>query len=81
MADRAAPLPDPSNEESRMIEDGLMRISELGRQVEVDPPTLRFYSVGVLSKPERTPAGYRSYCPADADRLRFVALARPLARH
>ncbi|MGH8925116.1 MAG: heavy metal-responsive transcriptional regulator [Acidimicrobiia bacterium] len=59
--------------------DGLMRIGELGRQVGVDPPTIRFYeSVGVLPDPERTPAGYRTYRPADADRLRFVALARSL---
>jgi DNA-binding transcriptional MerR regulator len=56
-----------------------MRIGELGRQVGVDPPTIRFYeSVGVLPQPERTPGGYRSYGPADADRLHFVALARSL---
>lgn len=56
-----------------------MRIGELGRVVGVDPPTIRFYeSVGVLPAPERTPAGYRSYGPADTDRLRFVALARSL---
>lgn len=62
-----------------MIEDGPMRIGELGEQVGVDPPTIRFYeSVGVLPQPERTPAGYRTYGPADADRLRFVALARSL---
>ncbi len=62
-----------------MIEDGLMRIGELGRQVGVDPPTIRFYeSVGVLPQAERTPAGYRTYGSADADRLRFVALARSL---
>lgn len=62
------------HEELMMIEDGLMRIGELGRPVGVDPATLRFYeSVAVLPKPERTPAEYRSYGPADADRLRFVA--------
>ena len=62
-----------------MIEDGLMRIGELGRQVGVDPPTIRFYeSVGVLPQAERTPAGYRTYGSADADRLGFVALARSL---
>jgi len=62
-----------------MIEDGLMRIGELGLQVGVDPPTIRFYeSVGVLPQPGRTAAGYRTYSPADADRLRFVALARSL---
>ena len=75
----AALLPDSGNKELVMIEGGLMRIGELGRQVGVDPPTIRFYeSVGVLPQPERTPAGYRSYGPADADRLRFVALARSL---
>ncbi|MFQ5968076.1 MAG: heavy metal-responsive transcriptional regulator [Acidimicrobiia bacterium] len=56
-----------------------MRISELGRRVGVDPPTIRYYeSVQVLPEPARTPAGYRDYDEEDADRLRFVSLARSL---
>lgn len=57
----------------------LMRIGELADQVGVDPSTIRYYeSVGVLPEPERTPSGYRSYEPADVDRLRFVVRARSL---
>ncbi len=56
-----------------------MQIGELSNQVGVDRPTIRFYeSVGVLPEPERTISGYRTYTPADVERLRFVALARSL---
>ena len=56
-----------------------MQIGELGKQVGVDRPTIRFYeSVGVLPQPERTESGYRVYAADDVDRLRFVALARSL---
>lgn len=56
-----------------------MRIGEVADQVGVDPPTIRFYEqVGVLPGPARTSSGYRSYEPADVDRLRFVVRARSL---
>ena len=56
-----------------------MRIGQVGNAVGVDPPTIRYYeSVGVLPEPERTASGYRSYSPADVERLRFVTLARSL---
>jgi DNA-binding transcriptional MerR regulator len=56
-----------------------MRIGELAEQVGVNPRTLRFYeSVGLLPPPERTPSGYRSYGPVDADRVRFIKTAQRL---
>ena len=56
-----------------------MRIGEVGGEVGVDTPTIRYYeSVGVLPEPERTASGYRSYSSTDVERLRFVTLARSL---
>lgn len=56
-----------------------MRIGEVASAVGIDPPTIRYYeSVEVLPAPERTSSGYRSYSPADVERLRFVTLARSL---
>jgi DNA-binding transcriptional MerR regulator len=43
-----------------------MRIGELARAAGVAPATVRYYERrGVLSRPSRTPSGYRSY-PAEA---------------
>ncbi|KAA3637942.1 MAG: heavy metal-responsive transcriptional regulator [Armatimonadetes bacterium] len=56
-----------------------MRIGEVGSEVGVDPPTIRYYeSVGVLPEPDRTTSGYRTYTAEDVERLRFVTLARSL---
>jgi MerR family copper efflux transcriptional regulator len=55
------------------------RIAEVGRLTGFAPTTLRFYEqAGVLSPPERTPAGYRVYGDRDVERLRLIARAKDL---
>lgn len=39
---------------------------------DLSPSKLRFLEDRELVSPGRTPAGYRTYCSADVDRLRFV---------
>lgn len=59
--------------------DEQMTIGRLGRQLGVNPRTIRYYErVGLLPAPERTGAGYRLYGPADAERLRFIKSAQRL---
>ena len=54
-----------------------MRIGELAKRLGLNPQTIRYYErIGLLPKPERTPAGYRLYGEADERRLRFVKNAR-----
>ena len=56
-----------------------MKIGEIAERVGTDAPTIRFYETeGVLPKPARTEAGYRSYTETDVDRLRFIKQARAL---
>ncbi len=56
-----------------------MRIGELARLSGVRPATLRYYERrGLLSRPERTEAGYRSYSPASAAQLRLIRWAKGL---
>lgn len=43
---------------------------------ELSPSKLRFLEDRELVSPGRTPAGYRTYSPADVDRLRFVLTAQ-----
>ena len=54
-----------------------MRIGELGRLAGVQPATIRYYERrGVLSRPQRTPSGYRTY-PAEAGlQLRLIRWAK-----
>jgi len=54
-----------------------MRISDALAALRVEFPTmtpsrLRFLEDQGLVRPERTPAGYRKYSPADVERLRYV---------
>lgn len=54
------------------------RISQLAEQVGVPATTLRFYEKEGLLTTARTPAGYRLYDDADADRVRFICAAKNL---
>jgi DNA-binding transcriptional MerR regulator len=56
-----------------------MRIGELARVSGVRPATLRYYERrGLLSRPARTGAGYRSYTPESAAQLRLIRWAKGL---
>jgi DNA-binding transcriptional MerR regulator len=56
-----------------------MRIGELARLSGVRPATLRYYEArGLLSRPARTEAGYRSYSPENAAQLRLIRWAKGL---
>ena len=54
-----------------------MRIGELAEKAKTRPSTLRYYEErGLLRRPERTPAGYRSYGEESVRRLEFIDRAR-----
>lgn len=54
-----------------------MRIGELAEITGVSTKTLRFYEAeGLLPEPDRTPAGYRDYAAAAAERVTFVRRAQ-----
>ncbi len=54
-----------------------MRIGELSRRSGVPASALRYYEqVGLLSPPERTESGYRSYGADAVDRLAFIRSAQ-----
>lgn len=56
-----------------------MLIGELARQAGVKPQTIRYYeSLGLLSRVERTPSGYRSYRAQTLEELRFIHNAQSL---
>ena len=56
-----------------------MRIGELARLSGMRPATLRYYEGrGLLSRPERTDAGYRSYTAESAAQLRLIGWAKRL---
>jgi MerR family transcriptional regulator, copper efflux regulator len=56
-----------------------MRIGQLAAQTGFSVRTIRFYEQsGLLSTPQRTPAGYRSYDQDAVPRLRFVRSAQAL---
>ncbi len=52
---------------------GTMNIGELGRLTGVSTKAIRYYEeIGVLTEPERSDNGYRTYELETVDRLRFV---------
>lgn len=56
-----------------------MRVAELAATVGLNPDTIRYYErANLLPPPGRTPAGYREYGEAAADRLRFIQGAQRL---
>ena len=56
-----------------------LTIGRLAKRAGVGIDTVRFYErAGLLPAPQRTASGYRSYGPADVDRLRFIRRAKGL---
>lgn len=56
-----------------------LRIGELAASLGLNPKTIRYYEdIGLLPAPQRTPAGYRLYDPADRERLIFIGKAKAL---
>ncbi|ODS53478.1 MAG: hypothetical protein ABS36_12605 [Acidobacteria bacterium SCN 69-37] len=56
-----------------------MLIGELARRASVTPQTVRYYeSLGLLSRPDRTPGGYRHYRENALEELAFVHKAQTL---
>ncbi len=56
-----------------------MQIGRVAEHSGVPAKTIRYYEeIGLISKPERTPSGYREYDDRDVEVLRFVSRARGL---
>lgn len=56
-----------------------MRIGEVGRRLDLNPKTIRYYEeIGLLPKPERTEGGFRTYTPEGVERIDFIRRARAL---
>ncbi len=56
-----------------------LTVSKLASSVGLTPDAVRYYErIGLLSTPERSPAGYRLYEEDSIDRLRFVKGAQRL---
>jgi DNA-binding transcriptional MerR regulator len=54
-----------------------LTVSHLGAEVGLSAATVRYYErLGLLPKPERTPAGYRQYQQDAVERLRFIKAAQ-----
>lgn len=59
-----------------------MFIGDLAKRTSLTVKTVRYYeAVGILSRPARTPAGYRVYGKQDEERLRFVKAAQRIGLH
>jgi DNA-binding transcriptional MerR regulator len=62
-----------------MSQDSKQRIGQLAEELNLNPRTIRYYErVGLLPKPERTPAGYRLYGERDRQRLAFILKAKQI---
>jgi len=56
-----------------------LSIGSLSRMTDTKVETIRFYEKsGLLPEPPRTEGNYRSYAPADLNRLSFIRRARDL---
>lgn len=56
-----------------------MRIGELARRTGVNPKTIRFYEeIGLLSPPQRTGSGYRTYGEEQVRQMEFILRAKRL---
>lgn len=57
----------------------VFQIGALSRRTGVNIETIRYYErEGLLRRPARTAGGYRTYVPADAQRLAFIRRTRDL---
>jgi MerR family mercuric resistance operon transcriptional regulator len=58
---------------------GAMTVGNVAKRAEVKIDTIRFYErQGLLPKPPRTPAGYRTFDETTVQRLRFIRNAQAL---
>lgn len=56
-----------------------MKIGDIARTSGISARMIRHYEqLGLIPSPARQTSGYRSYTPADLDRLRFIRRARDL---
>jgi DNA-binding transcriptional MerR regulator len=56
-----------------------MRIGELATKAGLDVQTVRYYErEGLIDPPSRTPSGYRTYGPAQLERMQFIRHCRSL---
>lgn len=55
-----------------------MNIGQAAQRANLPPKTIRYYEEIALIKPDRAENGYRDYCEADIQRLRFLQRARSL---
>ena len=56
-----------------------MLIGKVARLAHVTPATIRYYeTIGLLTSPPRSPAGYRHYSEMTVEELRFVKKAQGL---
>ena len=54
-----------------------MNVSQLAKDVGVNPSVIRYYTRIDLLHPDRNPEnGYRQYAPADIERVRFIRKAK-----
>ncbi|GAA3287887.1 MerR family transcriptional regulator [Nesterenkonia halobia] len=72
-----SPMPKPKSEAADPATSHVFTISEVLRELHDDFPDLtasklRFLEERDLVEPARTASGYRKYCAADVERLRFV---------
>ncbi|HZM31916.1 MAG TPA: MerR family transcriptional regulator [Acidimicrobiales bacterium] len=57
----------------------VLSLGALARDAGVNPETIRYYERrGLLPDPPRTPAGYRQYSAADAERVALILRAKDL---
>lgn len=56
-----------------------MRIGELAAKAGLEVQTVRYYErEGLIDPPSRTPSGYRTYGPAQLERMQFIRHCRSL---
>jgi Hg(II)-responsive transcriptional regulator len=65
--------------EAERVRAGTLQIGEVAARTGVNVQTLRYYERrGLLTKPERTPSGYRRYAEDAVQMVRFIKRAQAL---